>query len=429
MDTTIKKRIEEINSGRVPEGYENTSFGIFPCDWENKKFQQICDIFSGGTPNTNVREYWDGDIPWCVPTDITSNSKYIWQTERNITRLGLDNSSSIVMPENSILMCSRATIGPRCINKVPMATNQGFKNLVCKKGYEYEFIYYYIDILLKNLLKKSNGSTFLELSKSELEKSECVVPNNKEQSRIAEILMQWDKAIELQEKLIKSYQNLKKYYLSKMFPKKGSPYPEIRFAGFTEPWGYFRLGEVGKARSGVGFPDSEQGGSTGIPFFKVSDMNLGGNESEMTLANNYVTSAQIASHRWSPVKDLPAIFFAKVGAAVLLNRKRLCRFPFLLDNNTMAYSLNFNWDADFAKALFETIDLTSLIQVGALPSYSAKDVEAIEICLPIKFEQVQIGVFFKNIDNLIAFYQSGLTKLIKQRKALQQYLLTGIVRV
>ena len=102
-------------------------------------------------------------------------------------------------------------------------------------------------------------------------------------------------------------------------------------------------------------------------------MNLGGNENEMTVANNYVTAEQIAVHRWSPITELPAIFFAKVGAAVMLNRKRLCRFPFLLDNNTMAYSLSSTkWDADFAKALFGTVDLTSLVQVGALPSYKAE---------------------------------------------------------
>ena len=138
------------------------------------------------------------------------------------------------------------------------------------------------------------------------------------------------------------------------------------------------MGEIGKARSGVGFPDGEQGGTSGIPFYKVSDMNNVGNENEMVYANNYVSEDQIARHKWSPIIELPAIFFAKVGAAVMLNRKRLCRFPFLLDNNTMAYSLDNDWwKADFAKAFFETLDLTSLVQVGALPSYNAKDVEDI----------------------------------------------------
>ena len=135
-------------------------------------------------------------------------------------------------------------------------------------------------------------------------------------------------------------------------------------------------------------------------------MNLDGNENEMIVANNYVTTEQIAEHRWSPITELPAIFFAKVGAAVMLNRKRLCRFPFLLDNNTMAYSLSpTKWDADFAKALFGTVDLTSLVQVGALPSYNAGDVESMGIYLPSLFEQEQIGAFFKLLDNLITLHQ------------------------
>ena len=175
---------------------------------------------------------------------------------------------------------------------------------------------------------------------------------------------------------------------------------------YTSSWEQRKLGDIGKARSGVGFPDADQGGVTGVPFFKVSDMNLDGNENEMIVANNYVTAEQIADHRWSPITELPAIFFAKVGAAVMLNRKRLCRFPFLLDNNTMAYSLTpTKWDADFAKALFGTVDLTSLVQVGALPSYNAGDVESMGIYLPSLFEQEQIGAFFKLLDNLITLHQ------------------------
>ena len=195
--------------------------------------------------------------------------------------------------------------------------------------------------------------------------------------------------------------------------------PTIRFKGYQDDWEQRKLGDIGEARSGVGFPDAEQGGVTGIPFFKVSDMNLGGNENEMTVANNYVTAEQIAVHRWSPITELPAIFFAKVGAAVMLNRKRLCRFPFLLDNNTMAYSLSSTkWDADFAKALFGTVDLTSLVQVGALPSYNAGDVESMEIYLPSLLEQEQIGGFFKQLDNLITLHQRELEKLQNIKKSM-----------
>ena len=245
------------------------------------------------------------------------------------------------------------------------------------------------------------------------------VPHIDEQRKIGKLLTRLDNLITLHQRKYDKLLNIKKSMLEKMFPKNGNDVPEIRFKGFTDAWEQRKLGEVGKARSGVGFPDTEQGGTIGVPFFKVSDMNSDGNENEMTVANNYVTAEQIAAHRWSPIEELPAIFFAKVGAAVMLNRKRLCRFPFLLDNNTMAYSLSSTeWDADFAKALFETIDLTSLVQVGALPSYNAGDVEAMAISMPSLSEQGQIGEFFKQLDHLITLHQRKLEKLKNIKKSM-----------
>ena len=250
-------------------------------------------------------------------------------------------------------------------------------------------------------------------------KTPISLPNQIEQARVGEFFQQLDNLITLHQRKFEKLTNVKKSMLEKMFPQNGSSYPEIRFKGFTDPWEQRKLGDIGKARSGVGFPDADQGGLTGVPFFKVSDMNSDGNENEMTVANNYVTAEQIADHRWSPITELPAIFFAKVGAAVMLNRKRLCRFPFLLDNNTMAYSLSpTKWDADFAKALFGTVDLTSLVQVGALPSYNAGDVESMEIYLPSLLEQEQIGAYFKHLDNLITLHQRELEMLQNIKKSM-----------
>ena len=172
------------------------------------------------------------------------------------------------------------------------------------------------------------------------------------------------------------------------------------------------MGDIGYAKSGVGFPDSEQGGQKGIPFFKVSDMNTNGNENELMVANNYVTDEQIARKHWNVIYDVPAIFFAKVGAAVMLNRKRLVRFPFLLDNNTMAYVFEKKvWNCDFGKTLFETIDLTKLTQVGALPSYNSSDIESIQILIPKFEEQTKIGQYFSQLDNLITLHQRNYNSL------------------
>ncbi|MCH4007584.1 MAG: restriction endonuclease subunit S [Eubacterium sp.] len=197
--------------------------------------------------------------------------------------------------------------------------------------------------------------------------------------------------------------------------------PALRFPGFTGDWEQRKLGGLGKARSGIGFPDAEQGGKEGVPFYKVSDMNNAGNEHEMVTANNYVTKEQIARKGWKPIDEVPAIFFAKVGAAVLLNRKRLCRSPFLLDNNTMAYSMHGSaLDADFGKTLFETIDLTSLVQVGALPSYNSVDVENLEVVIPEMDEQRKIGAYFKTLDTLITLHQRKCDELSEFKKGCLQ---------
>ena len=173
---------------------------------------------------------------------------------------------------------------------------------------------------------------------------------------------------------------------------------------FFITWEQRKLGDLGKAQSGIGFPDKEQGGKTGIPFFKVSDMNNVGNELEMNRSNNYVSPDQIKKNGWSPIEET-SVIFAKVGAAIMLNRKRLVRFPFLLDNNTMAYKFSDSWDIEFGRTLFERIDLTSLVQVGALPSYNAGDVENMEAAIPQMAEQYKLGALFKSLDNLITLHQ------------------------
>ena len=232
-------------------------------------------------------------------------------------------------------------------------------------------------------------------------------PEISEQMAIAKQLETTDTLITLHQRKYDKLVVFKKSLREKMFPKDGESVPEIRFAGFTDPWEQRKLGELGFAQSGIGFPDAEQGGAEGTPFFKVSDMNTPGNEYELAASKNYVTAEQIARMGWHPLNQVPAIFFAKVGAAVMLNRKRLVNEPFLLDNNTMAFSMDSSLlDTQFGQSLFERLDLTSLIQVGALPSFNSSDVESISVSLPSTMdEQRQIGQYLCNLNTLITLHQ------------------------
>lgn len=184
--------------------------------------------------------------------------------------------------------------------------------------------------------------------------------------------------------------------------------PKIRFKEFINNWNNYKLGQLGNFKSGIGFPDSQQGGTEGIPFFKVSDMNNIGNETEMRNSNNYVTQEQIMKNSWKVINETPAIIFAKVGAALMLNRKRLVTRPFLIDNNTMSYSFDESWDKDFGLTLFQTINLPKYAQIGALPSYNASDIAMIKVNVPDVQEQSAIGTLFRTLDDLLASYKDNL---------------------
>ena len=213
----------------------------------------------------------------------------------------------------------------------------------------------------------------------------------------------------------------KKSMLQKMFPQQGQTVPEIRFKGFSGEWKEMKLGDVGTIISGVGFPNKEQGGKHGIPFYKVSDMNNKGNETMMINANNYVTKQQIEKYHWKVCEDVPAIFFAKVGAAIFFDRKRLVTTPCLFDNNTMVYCLDKEfWDATFCLKLFEHIKLSSLSQVGSLPSFNGTAVENISVLIPSKAEQHLIGSFLTSLDNLINDEVNYIDQLTRVKSTLLQ---------
>ena len=197
--------------------------------------------------------------------------------------------------------------------------------------------------------------------------------------------------------------------------------PKFRFKGFEGEWKEKTLGDIGDTQSGVGFPDAEQGGKTGTPFFKVSDMSRAGNDQEMLTSNNYVSDEQLRRKKWTPISDVPAVIFAKVGAAIMLNRKRLVKNPFLIDNNAMAYIFDASWDTSFGRTLFDTINLPLYAQVGALPSYNGSDIESIVVHVPDNVEeQTKIGGYFREVDRLIGLQQRKHDKLVTLKKAMLQ---------
>ena len=390
-------------------------------DWEQRKVTDLGEIYIG-LVTTMTEHYTDKGHLLIRNSDIKDGYFEFGENPIYLDEEFSEQNKSRMHQLGDVITVHTGDIGTSAVIGENEVNSIGFATIVTRPNQEildsnYFATYLNTDTHKQWAISMATGDGRSNYNLKDYTKLVVPIPEIEEQKKIATCIVNLNSLITLHQRKCDETKRLKKYMLQKMFPQNGEKVPEIRFSGFTDDWEQRKLGDIGKARSGVGFPDAEQGGVTGIPFFKVSDMNLDGNENEMTVANNYVTAEQIAVHRWSPITELPAIFFAKVGAAVMLNRKRLCRFPFLLDNNTMAYSLgSTKWDADFAKALFGTVDLTSLVQVGALPSYNAGDVESMEIYLPSLLEQEQIGGFFKQLDTLITLHQRELENLQNIKK-------------
>ena len=189
----------------------------FEGEWEEKKLSEIVDIVGGGTPDTNVKEYWDGEINWFSPTEV-GNSIYLDTSEKRISELGLQKSSAKILPANrTILFTSRAGIGSVGIITKDSTTNQGFQSLVTKKWIDIYFLFSYSSEITRYALKHSAGSTFLEISGKELGKMDIIIPSYDEQQAIGTYFSNLDNLINSYQEKISQLETLKKKLLQDMF--------------------------------------------------------------------------------------------------------------------------------------------------------------------------------------------------------------------
>lgn len=159
-------------------GYKHTKFdkGI-PHGWEVKKVKDAFDILGGGTPSTENDEYWNGDINWFTPTDITgSHGIFLSAAEHKITEGGLNKSSAKMFPPYSIMMTSRATIGAVGINTTAACTNQGFITCLPNERLPFTYLYYWILSNKEMFENLASGSTFLEITKGTFKKIDILIP-------------------------------------------------------------------------------------------------------------------------------------------------------------------------------------------------------------------------------------------------------------
>ena len=372
--------------------------------WKRKKLGNCGIIQSGGTPDTNKKDYWQGTIPWITPSEVTGLSKkFVQKTERYLTEKGLKDSSAVLLPSNSLIICTRATVGNSCINVVPMCTNQGFKNLIPNSENDVLFLYYLIENNKKDLIRKACGSTFLEISKKDIVNlSFLMPPTRNEQEKIVEVLECWDKGIELVKKLIEQKELQKKYLMQQLL--SGTR----RFKGFTQKWETARISEIKDIIIEKGHSLTKQevipgnipviaGGQT-VPFFH---------------------------NKWT--HNFPCITISASGAYAGYVWKHTQKI-YASDCNVL-YSNNYNLDFLYCVLKYNQNYLYYIQTGGAQGHIYASEIGHISIPFINAREQQAIAEVLSSADKEIDLLKQKLAKLEAQKKGLMQVLLTGKIRL
>ena len=397
----------------IPSGYKPSPLGIIPEDWEVKRLGEIGEVLMC----KRIMKYQTdscGDIPFFkIGTFGGKADAYIsrevfdeYKTKYSYPKVG------------DVLISAAGTIGRSVIFDGTPSYYQD-SNIVWidndNKQVLNKYLYYYYSTI--NWI--TDTGTIPRLYNGALKAIQIPTPPIEQQTRIVSILELWDTAIAKQTALTEQLTLRKRGLMQQLLTGKK------RLKGFAGEWKEVRLGEIGKFAGGCVFNEHEQGGIEGVPFYKVSDMNLEGNEIQMTVANNYVTQEQITRLGYTVI-DKESIIFAKVGAAIALERKRYAK-NFIIDNNMLAFIPNCNpW---FMKHWFDSIILSKYIQVGALPSYNASDLAIIKLRLPSPSEQDAITKVLLGADKEIEIQKQKLAAMQEQKKGLMQVLLTGKRRV
>ncbi len=415
--------------GDVKPGYKMTEVGVIPEDWGTPR---LCDISKDDSPIcygiVQVGCYVRGGVPVLAIKNLNSG----YESDIHCTSRSIENSysRSRVQPYD-VLISVKGTTG-----RVGLVPNFFYGNISrdiarvrLADDFEPRFCFQMLksDFAQRLFSVAAVGTTRMELSISILKEVRIPIPPTKaEQTAIATALSDVDALIESLEQLIAKKRNIKQGAMQELLTGKR------RLPGFSGEWVGVAAGKIGRFRGGSCFPTAHQGCPVGkYPFFKVSDMNNEGNETFMKLANNYIseeTRQRLGAH----VFPENTIVFAKVGAAVFLERKKILARTSCIDNNLAGYAVSDDQRVDYRYIHYFLLMLKfgSVVSTTALPSLNSNVLNAIEILLPpSKAEQIAISSVLSEMDDEITVIETKLSKTRHLKQAMMQELLTGRIRL
>ena len=394
-------------------------FPEFTLGWKSTTLNKVTNIIGGGTPDTKEPTYWDGEIDWYSPSEI-GKKIYADGSVRKITQLGLEKSSAKILPANkTILFTSRAGIGDTAILKKDGATNQGFQSLVVHDNCDVYFLYSMNNKIKSYALKNASGSTFLEISGKNLGVMPMLIPSPEEQTKIGTFFKSLDDTISLHQQELEVLKKTKQGFLQKMFPKDGESIPEIRFSNEIGCWEEAKLGKVAPLRGGYAFK-SNLFCEKGTPIVRISNINSNGKiDGEFVYIPEDPTYETYLLRNNSTLIAMSGATTGKVATIRNLSSK-------IYQNQRVGYFrktnlIDYEFLSTLLKSNFFKAKLKELLVAGAQPNISSKDIDNLEFFIPTKLEeQVKIGEFFRQLDEVIELKEKEIEALKETKKGFLQ---------
>lgn len=416
-----------------------TEIGSVPEDWEIVRLRDIAEkLKAGGTPRTNVPEYWNGSIPFVKIEDITATEKYLEKTKTTITETGLRNSNAWLVPKNSILLSMYATIGELAINRTPLATNQAILAIIPKNCADVEFLFYCLKYHGKRLYSFIVQTTQKNVNKGITENLRIPLPPISEQQRIAKVLSTIQRAIEQQDRIIETTQVFKKSLMQKLFTEgiKHTEFKETEIRQIPVEWEVVELRQVAEIKTSTISPytlkysskELSEDDSVKILYLKVADLNSPLNTFYVTDAKEQFRVKKETASRLNVVPPFSTVF-PKRGGAIGTNKKRITRLHCMLDPNLIAVVPSRKIDPVFLYQWFQTFDLVTIADRTTIPQLNKKDVEPIKIPLPAILEQQGIAHVLCLVDDKIEIEEKKKTTLRRLFGTMLHKLMTGDIRL
>ena len=400
--------------------------GKIPAHWESKKLGHVSTIFKGGTPKRNVDRYFQGDLPWARPVDITAlkGALYINDTEIHISEEALGNSGARRLPAGTVLLTSRATIGVTAITTVPMATNQGFANFVCNERLLNIYLVYYLQAIKDLLISLGSGSTFLEVTKGTLVGVRIPLPPLSEQRAIVNFLnhknQQIDELIRIKERRIELLQAQRTALINQIVTKGLDPNVEMKpsevewIREIPVHWKISKVKHEFKSLDNLRVPlNSETRGSMKL---KVYD---------------YYGASGIIDKVENYIFDEPLILIGEDGANLHLRSTPLAfkaTGKYWVNNHAHVLKPK-HGNIDYLTNMLESLDYTHYITGAAQPKLTSDHLMNITVIIPPPLEQAQIASFLdhktKQIDELVSAEQRKIELLKEYRQSLISEAVTG----